>query len=180
MAQLVEAGIEVRVPRTKTVWANGRCRGYFDGEVLNVAVRNPIAQWTFVHEFCHFLQWLEDRKPFVGEDALTKIERRRLRLTDWGDVWKNLQLEHDCERRVIRLGKKWGLFTEEEYAPRSNVYMYFYHFVWVTGQWWNTGNLGDRKLVGSMSKRLVPLRSLERVDPVMMARYARVLGGNRG
>lgn len=129
---------------------NDRCYGVFefnirDEPVLKVAIGNKTrdqALGVLIHEYCHFLQWREAAKVWKEfEESNFSIE----------DVIKNpkkfksqilllIKLEADCERRVIKLVNKYGLFCPNQYAKEANYILYKYAFIYTNGFWPSAGS----------------------------------------
>lgn len=145
-----------------------RCNGYFVEEptpILAVATGKSSRKWfkTLVHEYCHMLQWLEQTRKwkdsaksdymwswFVGEDRVTRRQAYRSALYA-------LDLELDCERRVLRLIKKLDLPIDPvRYAQEANAYVYFYYAALKHKRWYEVGKepYSLPRLVDRMPKHL--------------------------
>lgn len=175
MAQLKDAGIKVSLRNSEFVRCDGsRCRGWFDGQELVAAAKHPIFMWTFLHEFCHFLQWKKKPWLFEGPGLFDVLGKRPITCRDWGATWDSIALEHDCESRTIRLGLQWGLLNEQDYAKRANAYLFFYHYVFVTGKW-PAAKLDHDELLELMPGKLVSLNRLKSIDMRLMEAYDEIL-----
>jgi hypothetical protein len=121
------------------------CGGYFDysGKEFVVALKNRKGFEIMIHEYCHFLQWKENRKYFL------KLIKDCGILFDWldGKFYKKkiineavrgvIELEWDCEKRAIELIKKYKLDVDiEEYSQSANCYLLFYHIVRKYRKWY--------------------------------------------
>lgn len=131
--------------------------GYFTTEfgknpTFGVAVTSDIESWypTFVHEYCHFLQWLEDEEQFneldyklpCGEfgdvyDLLSQWSRgetalTRKQLVQYCDL--AFKIEFDCERRTcdelerIMSHLPWE-FSRDEYTRKGIAYALEYKVI---------------------------------------------------
>jgi len=135
--------------------SGGCCAGWFGPEddddqryVLAVATGSPASAWfeVLVHEFCHMQQWLE------GTEIWKKSEKAD-DFWDWVD--KDIEIspseakkqalllidvELDCERRVVRMVKKLKLPVDvPSYIKQANSYVYFYHLVLKHRRWYKIG-----------------------------------------
>ena len=111
-----------------------------------IAMKHPMSFEIILHEYCHFLQWRDDRKlwdrcmatydilfewirhpslvadPFIKDFKIT---------TDQLDqsLHNILELEHDCERRVLKMAKNCPIenFDIDKYIRAANAYLWSYH-----------------------------------------------------
>jgi hypothetical protein len=122
--------------------------GYFsDADNELVITTKDCWPEILVHEFCHYLQWIEKCKYWTNLDIddtncldlmwkwinheieLSKAKRKIVfsRIRD---------MELDCERRTVELIKKYNLpINLKEYICFANVYIYYYNFARVTRKW---------------------------------------------
>jgi hypothetical protein len=124
---------------------NDRCHGIFefnsrDEPIIKVAIGNKTRDQGFgvlIHEYCHFLQWRE------GSQIWKEFEESNFSIDD---VIKNpkkfkkeilllIKLESDCERRVIKLIKKYDLFCPKQYAREANFILFKYAFIHTNSFW---------------------------------------------
>lgn len=112
------------------------CIGYFDDKErsLKVAIREANWLFTFVHEYCHFVQnlnskWTDD----FSVNASNKFEqwlKHEIELSNLEvlNLTRNIQdCELDCERRTIDLLKFYNIeFNELEYIKLANRYVFSY------------------------------------------------------
>jgi hypothetical protein len=124
---------------------NDRCYGMFDFNskeqpVLKIAVGNKSNEHWFgilIHEYCHFLQWRDNTKiwkqfeesNFSIDDIINSPKKHKKELL------LLMKLEADCERRVIKLIKKYRLFSVKEYAQEANAVLFKYGFLYTDGYW---------------------------------------------
>lgn len=140
--------------------------GYFDGynKVFCVDVNEPLEYWikVFVHEYCHFLQYLDG---LINEDYYaTSI------FSDWvaGDarVTKRVLNKHckliqfielDAERRALRLIKKHKLpINTSEYTQEANYSVLLFTMTKKYRKWFTSRSYQARDvIVASMPKRLI-------------------------
>lgn len=129
--------------------------GYFDDQnkVLKVATKRDQWQWlaVLVHEFCHFLQYIEDcdawRNCYVGKtDANTIVD-------NWlaGDdsihyrlicnyIERVQMLEFDCEKRSVEMIKQFNLpISIRKYTRAACAYVHFHNCMAETRQWVKRG-----------------------------------------
>ena len=100
---------------------------------LVVALNHHMGFEIFIHEYCHFLQWKHDRKFWDDSTEYYDI------LFDWvadhnlsiedNVLQKSLEtilsIEHDCERRVLKLVKLNPIenFDTDKYIRAVNAYL---------------------------------------------------------
>jgi hypothetical protein len=135
---LAEYGMKLIIGRGKHVNVDGfRCSGYFDesGKAIAVAGKANEFMQVLVHEYCHFLQYINSAKIYTKSYEASTIV----------DAWlkgKNYPLkkvkraffivramERDCERRAMKIIKDFNLaINSKMYAKRAHVYIYS-HFL---------------------------------------------------
>jgi hypothetical protein len=113
--------------------------GYFDEEDGKLVVAGNSPNWfrILVHEYGHFLQWVEGYK---GLDTFNKYA------VSW-DTWllgeRNMcpkrlhtrflavrNFELDCEKRAVEMIKKYSLPIDVlKYIQDANAYMYFHAYI---------------------------------------------------
>lgn len=149
------AGVEVILSETSTVqFGNTTCNGFFSDETpkqLVVATGKPFLDWlpVFVHETCHFDQWIEQDPVWTNkiggaepmfildlwlnnEIELNNKQRSKI-------VQAALQIELDCEKRAVQKYINYQLhpyFNEVEYTKKANAYVYFYLYLEQTRKWY--------------------------------------------
>lgn len=131
----------------------GLCNGYFmdkPSPTLAVATGKDSSLWmpTLVHEFAHMQQWKEN-SPFWTNNKVGNFESMDL-ISLWledkielseeqKEVYfnKSINVEADCEKRVIELIEKYSLpINKEEYIQKANSYILFYHVVKKSRRWY--------------------------------------------
>lgn len=120
------------------------CAGYFDDApkpVFVCAIGGPQRDWvpTFIHEFCHFIQWKDQTKEWL---RYQKIDTECL-LDKWiGDeielpletvkklVRATRDIELDCEKRVVDVISRFDLeFDVEDYTKKANAYILYFNLI---------------------------------------------------
>lgn len=136
----------VKIPRS-----NIRSSGFFSevDRLLAVATGVPENVWIpiLLHEYCHMQQskeqldiWKNDRSEDLDYWLDGKVEKTTQEIEDM--VFSTLNIELDCEKRVIEFIKRHNIDIDVEvYAKKSNAYVYFYHIIKNHRKWYNT----DRK-----------------------------------
>lgn len=104
-------------------------------EEFVVAIKHPMGFEILIHEYCHFLQWKNDREFWessVDYDLLFDwISDPNLVIPD-DDLDKSLKtiltIEHDCESRVLKLVKHNPIedFDTNKYIRAVNAYLWSY------------------------------------------------------
>ncbi len=135
---LAEYGMKLVLGRGKMVNVGGyRCVGYFDEnkKIIKIAKESAEFMSTLVHEYCHFLQCINNSKIYRKSDAAGVIV----------DEWFNGKeyapeklkrafflvraMERDCEKRAIKIIKKFNLQIDSKmYAKKAHCYIYS-HFM---------------------------------------------------
>ena len=156
-----EHGIEIKLSKGKYVLCNKiKCNGYFDYEAEKLAVATNIKSWELilVHEFSHFMQWLEDCKEWrayirdqkageVVEPALAgkSVDTKKLR----GQLRTTMMMERDCERRSVELLQQFHYPEDKvrQYIQKANAYTIFYLHIEKTRKWYKVGSEPYNKAV---------------------------------
>lgn len=144
--------------------------GWFDSEQrqLVIAARHKNFAAILVHEYCHFLQWVDNPlrwNRFTNDVAV---------FFDWLDSEQPVSrkiidakhavqtLEHDCERRAIRLIKKLKLeLGIRSYAQKANAYLLSYHLTATFHRWPNKKSLYRKRVEKLMPATLLPLAKIK-------------------
>jgi hypothetical protein len=134
-------GIQVKFHRSKRIRV-GRglhARGYFDGKTL--AVARKCKEWVaiFIHEYCHFLQMIENQKDYVQFEKSNYHENL---FDDWitgkytnekqfnRTIEKILRMEIDCEKRSVSLITEYNLPIDVvDYIQESHMVFCLYHVI---------------------------------------------------
>jgi hypothetical protein len=146
---LAEYGFTLYLGRGKRVNSgeSWRCEGFFDIDTKCIKVGKGGVQWleTLVHEYAHFLQWLD------SSDSLVEREDRAARLVqDYLHAGKGelnpaivkafhsvMLFERDTEMRAVKCIQKYKLDIEmSKYIKRANMYIYS-HYVNMFLRKWN-------------------------------------------
>lgn len=181
-------GVRLHLSQGKYVVMDGtRVSGYFldSPPVLAVAMGRSFMEWfpTFVHEYCHMLQWYEGARVWdnagksellwswlSGKRSLTKKQAKQMAL--WA-----MSVELDCERRVVKMIRRHKLPLELKwYCKQANAYIYFYHLVYLHRRWYSVGKepYNNAVLVASMPAHL--RGSHRTISKKRIALYEKCLG----
>jgi len=122
-----------------------KCAGLFyldarDNPVIKVAKSNLSQEEWFgilIHEYCHFVQWRDDVKPWskfsdydiTYSQILLKPEKYKKELIALFD------LEIDCEKRTFNIIKNNNLFDAKAYAQTANSILYKYAMLYKYNKW---------------------------------------------
>lgn len=150
VVEMAEAKVDIKLPRTRKVplTDNLKCNGYFNiPPEFCVGMSKPQGQWLriFVHEYCHFRQWVEKEPCFMTFDHTNGMGE----FDEWLDHKKELtktqvlactracqELELDCEKRVVEMINLFHLPIDiENYIKRANAYVLFYNYVMKHRYW---------------------------------------------
>lgn len=156
LIKLYDNNVKIILSKTDRVYLPAEqisCSGWFDsagknGPTLACAVYGPAHEWipTFAHEYCHFIQWKKNIKIWQKCDKITQEKFNKV-LSDkplTNDLNKVLDdtrdLEVDCEKRTIKLIKKYNIdFDYEKYIAEANTYIHFYNYMKMYRSWYPTG-----------------------------------------
>jgi len=163
MAECAKANVKVVFfPKEYVKADDENCSGYFDDVLkeLYVATKKSQKDWfeTFIHEYCHFQQWMEREPTFM---KLTHNRQLDNDIWDWIQGKGNIsiqrfrrsmrayrQMELNCERRVIKLIDKYNLSVDKkEYIRSANVYVLFYGLLESIKKWYKFSPFNKRLYV---------------------------------
>lgn len=135
---LAEYDMRLVIGRGKNVNVGGyRAVGYFSEseKVIKIAKKSTDFMSTLVHEYCHFLQYINNSKIYKKSDVAG------LMIDEWfkGKNYSPEKLkrafflvramERDCEKRAIKIIKKFNLqINSKMYAKKAHCYIYS-HFM---------------------------------------------------
>ena len=156
-----ENGIKIELSNTEKVTAedNLKCNGYFDGEKLVVATKNPLNLWLriLVHESCHVDQSIENKEWYNASNMhVSKIDNwlkdSKQEFKDKEESYRSVaELELDCEKRAIKKIKKYELPIDiNEYIKEANEYILGYMKSRKTGKWDDGTKSLNKKIRESM------------------------------
>lgn len=145
-----------------------RCAGWCDENEIAIARENPLFERVFVHEFSHMQQVVEG-SPYWTEDSIwDHLIGMSMPLKSWDAVFETIILERDCEKRSIEHSKKWNLFDNYQYAKRTNIYLYYYQYIFLTGKWVNSVNIYRPALLSIMPDYILPVTEYKNINMEMM------------
>lgn len=153
------------VPAKHIISGGIRCTGEADQYGIKIATGAPAWLEVFVHETCHLDQhkerrdWFEERNAAV--DKLSRWLEGKTEVFRELDLWKILELERDCERRVIKKIRKHRLpIDQRAYAQKANAYLMSY-FTTVRRRKWASQAYNNRRLCATMPDRLYTMTKLK-------------------
>jgi hypothetical protein len=168
---------KLTISNTKKVIADGMpCSGWCDGIEIVIAVKNPKFEQVYVHEFAHMQQAVEEAECWKDCDKFwNDLQKQKLSLDSWACALDIIKLERDCERRALLLNKKYNLFDPEKYAQEANLYLYYYHYVFVKRKWkYGMNKLYQSKLCDKMPKKLLPNSHFSTIDMDIMLEFDKI------
>jgi hypothetical protein len=154
------------------------CTGWCDGDSIEIARELKLFEETFVHEFCHMMQAVEDTYLWNQHQKCTfwdDLHSCDDNITFWNETYKTIRLERDCEKRVLDVNKIWELFDGELYAKQANAYLYFYHYVYLTRRWDLATTLYCDEILNVMPSKLLTPQQLKTINMDIMLVYDKVL-----
>jgi hypothetical protein len=156
IGDLARSGVSIKLSNTSNIdFGEGNyCSGYFSGgEDLEdrefcVAMDSKFSNEVFIHEFSHFKQWKNKKSAWYKVKEKDEID-----FWDWISGTKRMSkkrikiaskgirnLEEDCERRSVKLIKKWDMDIDiEDYKRKANSYIYFYTVIPEIKSWYKKG-----------------------------------------
>lgn len=150
-SHLSEYGFKLIFGRGKRVNIyKARCEGYFllpkNKKDREIRVAKGGETWLFVlaHEYCHFLQWLDQSEVFSQKLNFAQEIANTICANEPNTKWTTRQIrwafkmvannERDCERKTVKLLEAWGIpFNRDMYIKKANLYVYLHHF-WMEHQ----------------------------------------------
>jgi hypothetical protein len=156
---------------------NKKCGGWCDGETLAVAGKNPKFEKTYCHEFAHMMQAIEEMPLWNERDDYfwNKERKKQNPFLSWKSILSLALLERDCEQRSLDLSAEWNLFDPVEYAKEANLYLFYYHFLWIHGKWINSTTIYQKELLYLMPETLASEKDLSCVNMDLMQEYKKYL-----
>jgi len=136
--ELLNHGFSVDLRQKENIDGYGGWFGDDEGEEeFVVAMKHPMSFEILIHEYCHFLQWKTDRSFWDStiehyDTLFNWINDKTLNVSE-EDLDKSfnciLSIEHDCEKRVLRLVKNNPIedFDIDKYKRAVNAYLWSYH-----------------------------------------------------
>jgi len=135
---LAEYGMKLVIGRGKFVNSgNSRCEGYFSEseKIIRIAGDNQYFFQTLVHEYAHFLQYINKVKIYTKSDKAGVIVENWFSGKNYDPkILKRAFLlvramERDCEKRAVKLIDKFNLNIDKKlYVKRAHCYIYS-HFM---------------------------------------------------
>jgi len=151
LIEMINYKVNINLLRTKQLVMSGdlKCLGYFDlPATFAVAMKSSQKDWfqIFVHEYCHFRQWIDKAPVFIDVDNIHGMSNYDSWLEHKKDLTKKQiiactrgcqALELDCEKRVVKIIKDYDLpFNIPQYIQKANVYVLFYNYVMKHRKWY--------------------------------------------
>lgn len=154
--KLQKHNVKLLLSKSKEIFISGeniKVHGYWDDSnkknlYLACAVQSKNLKWlqVFIHEYCHFLQYLEKNKIWRAANKITADDSYKIlhnkpfdqkKLEQYLDALRNLEI--DCEKRVVKLIKKYKLpIDTKKYIKEANAYIYFYNHIKVYREWYKS------------------------------------------
>ncbi len=143
---MAEHGCRIIFGRGKELNCGGyRAAGYFSDNDLELRVARKNTLWfeVLIHEYCHFLQWIEKSPVYRKSDKSNAIidnwfngKQYSSRIIDKAfDCVR--EMERDCEMRSIKLIKKHDLpINVDRYTRMANCYIYVHYFMREYRKFW--------------------------------------------
>lgn len=178
--ELIKDKFSILLHRSKT---NNDFGGSFDYQQKEfiVSMQNKMGFETLIHEYCHYLQWKNNKKNFL------KLINGCSIVFDWidGTFYKKavvaeavkaaIALEWDCEHRAVEQIKKYKLDVDvEKYCKAANSYLLFYNVAHEKRKWYG-GNVYTPSLLKKMPEKLMNLDYYFDIDNITEQQYKQYL-----
>jgi hypothetical protein len=152
----------------RLVWGKGeyvncdgyRASGYFDQESKQIRVARKNKLWfeVFIHEYCHFHQWIDKSSVYNRSNNSSTIIDNWFNGKTYNDITIDKafetvrEMERDCEMRSTKLIKKYNLPVDlERYIRMANCYIYVHYFMREYRKFWPfESDLRNAKLLSQM------------------------------
>lgn len=136
--ELLTNGFSVLIHRKKELDGYGGWFGAEEGEKeLVVALDHDMGFEVFLHEYCHYLQWknnrdLWDRSLLTYDTLFEWIDKPESNYTDEElnqSLHDIIELEHDCENKALKLLQNNPIedVSVDKYIRAVNAYLLHYH-----------------------------------------------------
>lgn len=136
--ELLANGFSVLLHRKKDLDGYGGWFGAEDGErEFVVALDHDMGFEVFIHEYCHFLQWKNNRelwdRSLITYDILFEwIDKPDSEFTDEEvdqSLHDILEIEYDCEQKALKLLRNNPIegVDVDKYIRAVNAYLFHYH-----------------------------------------------------
>ena len=162
ISDLIKDKFSILLHQNKHISEYGGSFDYENREFV-VSIGDKIGIELLIHEYCHYLQWRDDKKYFLN------LINNCLIVFDWidGKFFKKdiinhaiagaIELELDCERRALAEIKKYKLNVDiGGYCKSANSYLLFYNIVHDTRKWYGK-TVNTPSLTKSMPSKLMDL-----------------------
>ena len=163
---LKEYDIKLVITKGYNIYDGGNaCGGYFNESDKILKVSGKAYRWFEIlcHEYCHFLQFVEDSQFNVNFNEKTdnwdewlagEVELPQRHIHNKYMAMRNIEI--DCEKRTVELIKKYGLpINIKRYIQRANAYLFFLAYVKKHRKWVNKVETGDKRFVKLVPKRFM-------------------------
>jgi hypothetical protein len=161
---LAEYGFTLHLGKGRRVNSgeNWRAEGYFDAGTKCIKVGKGGVQWleTLVHEYAHFLQWIDSSDSLVErEDRAARLVQDYLHRGKWElnpaivKAFRRVMLfERDAEIRAVRCITIHNLdINLENYIKRANMYIYTHYINMMLRKWnFKKSPFHSRKVISEM------------------------------
>jgi len=159
----LENGVEIIFHPTTSIMMSKKISvsGFWcdEDKQLNVAIYHP--EWLVIlaHEYGHYCQWKDGK--FIDEKTTEayilydewiekKISLTKEKLDDICELIQKCEL--DCEKRALKLVKKYKLCDIESYIQKANSYVLGYDVTKITRKWFKKSPTRVNSIYKSMSK----------------------------
>ncbi len=151
------------------------CSGFFDEPTKTLAVAKGFNGWQsiLVHEYGHMTQWIDnsvywtnrgERHNWFWKWIAGEVEMDRDMVST--EMWNQLLVEYDCEKRSLELIKNHNLpIDQAKYIKGANSYILFYTFINMYGKWYDEKPYNVPEILDLMPDTLMPIDWYKNLNP---------------
>lgn len=162
------------------------CGGWFDSRGKEFVIAMKSNSWfeILLHEYCHYLQWKNNRKFFNMKTTSCGILFSWLENEDYSDniikkaINDIIEIEWDCEINALKLIKQYKLDIDvDQYIKSANACLLFYHMVHQSRKWCIGSPYGP-KITRTMPSQLNSLdfyRNPDTISPKQRELYLKII-----
>lgn len=160
------------VNKENVIFEGSECSGWCDDNEIVVALKNPLFEQVYCHEFSHMTQVVENSPVWKNNYKFwDDIKNKKFDKLNWDSVMEVIELERDCEIRSMKFSKKWDLFNNEVYARFANLYLYYYQYVFLTKTWVDSTSIYHPMLIDIMPTKIQSLQKFNLINMPLMTLY---------
>lgn len=144
IGNMIEWNVSIRLEHKRSVDCGDgiNVSGWFDPEPPTFVVATAVAEkkWfqIFVHEYCHVLQWRDNKLDSNNVDFWEWVQGQEVpKENAKQSMIITRECEIDCERRAFNLIRNWEtlLINLDNYVQKANAYIFIYTVAFREKKW---------------------------------------------